>query len=184
MLKGSSVGYLSMSATVGQAVQCCESRRLTARGIRTKQGHEKRQTVVGARSCGNFAPHNLYQFDWRLDWVSVYVRHGRTGGAMLRIPAPDSARHSPQAGTRKKEKHRGWCFSFFGAPAGTRIPDTLIKRQKTQFSDLPRLCRMHKRIGDQSASCGTIRAPVHDAAGEKSPRLLYTLHKIPFGKPK
>ena len=45
-LNGGSIGYLSMSAMVGRAVQCCESRRLTARDIRTKQGHEKRQTVI------------------------------------------------------------------------------------------------------------------------------------------
>ena len=78
----------------------------------------------------------------------------------------------------RKKRNTEKVFRFFGAPAENRTPDTLIKSQKTQFSDVLRLCRMHKRKRHQSASCGTDRGSAHDAAGEKSPPMLYTLHKL------
>ena len=101
----------------------------------------------------------------------------RDRAAILRTPRLRGKQRSDLEQKQQKTEHRSG-VPFFGAPAENRTPDTLIKSQKTQFSDVLRLCRMHKRKRHQSASCGTDQGSAHAAAGEKTLEQLYTLHKL------
>ena len=65
-------------------------------------------------SHGNFAPSNK-------------LPTGKDG-AMLRIPFAAQNGIESLAKANKKRPSQGWSF-FIGAPAGTRIPDPLIKSQ-------------------------------------------------------
>ena len=61
---------------------------------------------------------------------SCVVSLGETSVAELRIPfAQMRERDRMRARGTKQKKTPSWCLFLFGAPAGIRIPDTLIKSQ-------------------------------------------------------
>ena len=119
-----------MSATVGRAVQCFESHSSAMRtnGIDV----QKRQQKRAPRGCSlrEFCTALLtFNFAGRYLRGTLVVRHSRTGGAMFRIPFVRNANERHRSAETPTKKSTARVLFFVGAPAGTRIPDTLIKSQ-------------------------------------------------------